>query len=465
MRTLFAILFPLLVLPHPASSQAVLTIGSTTVVTDTIITGIDVPWEILYGPDNHIWMTERKGIVSRIDAVAKTKTTILDISASVNQYGEGGLLGMVLHPDFVTTKEVFLAYTYTTGNGSQFEKLVKYNWSGVALANEQIIIDSIRAGLNHNGSRLCFMPDKTLLMTTGESGYGPLAQDLNSKNGKVLRVSTDGSIPADNPFAGSYVYSYGHRNPQGLVLAPGGKIYISEHGTAIGDEFQLLEKGRNYGWPDVEGYCDLPAEQSFCTTNNVKEPLVDWSPSIAPSDLIFYRNSNFPEFHDRFIMTTLKEKKLVAIKLDVLGTSSVSQVSYLATMFGRLRDICVGPQQEIYLATNGPESFNTNPNTHSLLVLRPAPDPFVGLTDHNTDFGIFVFPNPANESIIIKTGINSSAARIIKLNDICGKLCREEKISGETHVTNTNDLENGIYFLSLTESGKIVYQNKLVISR
>ncbi|MEO6302111.1 MAG: PQQ-dependent sugar dehydrogenase [Bacteroidia bacterium] len=302
---IFALSF--LLFATKSNSQSVLQIGSTNVAVDTIYTGLDVPWEIIYGPDNYLWVTERRGIVSRIDPIAKTKTVILDLTASIYAQSEAGLLGMKLHPDFITNKEVYLVYTYGP-SGNVKERLVKYTYNNTNLVNPQILIDSIIGNINHNGSRLLFLPDNTLLMTTGDALNTANAQNLNTKNGKILRVNTNGTIPANNPFPGSYVYTFGHRNPQGLMMAPNGIIYESEHGSSNDDEFQILESGRNYGWPNVEGFCNLAAEITFCSANNVKEPIFSWSPTIAPADHIYYSNPGFPEFNNKVIMAVLKDK-------------------------------------------------------------------------------------------------------------------------------------------------------------
>src|SRR5207253_7798708 len=137
-------------------------------------------------------------------------------------------------PDFPATSEVFLVYTYGILSDIK-ERLVKYTYQNGQLGNPIVLLDSIKGNVGHCGSRLLFLPDKTLLMTTGEAHNGPLAQDLNSRNGKILRLNTNGSVPADNPIPNSYVYTWGHRNPQGLTLGPNGIVYSSEHGPTNDD--------------------------------------------------------------------------------------------------------------------------------------------------------------------------------------------------------------------------------------
>ncbi|MBA3680571.1 MAG: PQQ-dependent sugar dehydrogenase [Bacteroidetes bacterium] len=429
------------------NAQSVIQIGSTTVNVDTAYSGVDVPWEILYGPDNYLWVTERKGLVSRIDPVAHTKTVILDLTASIYAQSEAGLLGMKLHPNFATIKEVFLVYTFGSSATNAKERLVKYTYNNTSLVNPQILIDSIDADINHNGSRLLFLPDGTLLMTTGDALNTANAQNLNSKNGKVLRVNTNGTIPANNPFPGSYVYTYGHRNPQGLLLTPNGTVYESEHGPSNDDEFQILESSRNYGWPNVEGFCNLAAEITFCSANNVKEPIFNWSPTIAPADLIYYSNPGFPEFHDKVIMAVLKDKKLVAMQLNAAGTLSVSQASYLTNMFGRLRDLCVGPNNEIYIATNGTNPTNPSPNINQIIKLTPPNT--VSVKEIKAGYNTLVYPTITKEIITVELNNPEAEDLALKISDVTGSIVRKDKVSSGKQQVSLNGLPQGIYFLTL----------------
>lgn len=443
-----------------APAQSVLSIGSTTVIADTVVSGLDVPWEILYGSDDHIWMTERKGLVSRINPVSRTKILALDLTGPVFAMGEAGLLGMALHPDFPTQPEVFLVYTFGS-MPTPYERLVKYTYSGGSLHTEQILLDSIPAYTSHNGSRLLFMDDKTLLMTTGDANNTALSQDSSSLNGKVLRLNPDGSIPSDNPFPGSYVYTLGHRNPQGLAKGPDGRFYISEHGQFTDDEFQILEPGRNYGWPDVEGFCDQPAEISYCNSHHIKEPVLNWSPTIAPSDLVYYSNNQFPELDQCFLMSVLKDKKLVAIRYDA-ATNTASQASYLVQMFERLRDICIGPEQEIYLATNGPSSANTSPGTHLLLVLRPAPA-LTGIIRQETGSEIQLYPTLVKDQLTVVRSATGGAYQLI-IHDLSGKELRRQALANTREVLDLSSLEKGFYLVHVREGDRPVRQFRIVVA-
>lgn len=435
-----------------ATSQDVITVGSTHVEVETIYTGLDIPWEIIYGPDGFIWTTERKGIVSRIDPVNNTKTVILNKTSDIYQEYEAGMLGMVLHPNFATTPEVFLAYTYVDGANIK-ERIVKYTYNGTSLINEVILIDDIEGNSTHIGARFLILEDNTLLVSTGDAQNLSSPQNTSSLSGKLLRMNLDGSIPVDNPIADSYVYTFGHRNVQGIAYGPSNQIYLSEHGASTDDEFQLLEAGRNYGWPNVEGFCDVSGELSFCTANNVLEPLTVWTPTIAPSDMIYYENPLFPEFDQKMLMTVLKDKKLIAIELNEDGTSVVDEIHYLTNQFGRLRDICVGPEKEIYIATNGQNWSNTNPNTHSIIVLRPIDPLGVESSDYIRPS---IYPNPAKNEITLKVE-NEFLESQLEISSLTGGIVYTGFISKNISNVDFSNFENGIYLLKITSSsGKVV---------
>ena len=427
-------------------AQSTINIGSTSVEVDTIYTGLDIPWEIIYGGDGHIWTTERKGIVSRINPVTKTKTVVLNIVSSVYQNSESGLLGMVLHPNFATTPEVFIAYTYGTFSNLK-EKLVKYTYNGTSLVSPVVILDNIVGNTTHNGSRIIILADNTLLFSTGDAQNTDFPQDMNELNGKLLRINLDGSIPSDNPVAGNPVYSYGHRNVQGLLLHPNGKIYMSEHGASTDDEFQIAEMGKNYGWPNVEGFCNTSSEQTFCAANDVKEPLIVWTPTIAPSDLVFYENSAFPEFHNKILMSVLKDKKIIALTMNTDGTSVLSQTHYLTNQFGRLRDLCVGTEKEIYLATNGSSWSNTSPNTHSIIVIRP-PNSGVGLSENGSN-DFTVYPNPV-ENVFTVDFPAHLVGNVYQLIDMTGRIISSATITEQSTRVDASNLEKGMYTVLVT---------------
>lgn len=364
---------------------------------------------------------------------------------------------MALHPDFSNTPEVFLAYTYGSFSNIQ-EKVVKYTYNGTSLVNEVVLIDNIIGNTTHNGSRIAILPDNTLLFSTGDAQNQALPQDVNEVNGKVLRINLDGSIPADNPFAGNPVYTFGHRNVQGILQHPNGKIYVSEHGASTDDEFQILEIGRNYGWPNVEGFCDPGGEETFCNANNVMEPLVAWTPTNAPSDMVFYENPLFPEFDGRVLMSVLKDKRIIAMQLNATGTAVVDEDHYLINQFGRLRDLCVGPEMEIYLATNGASWSNTNPNTHSIIVLRALDNASIGQLDQNS---VSVYPNPIQENVTIEITENLLGAALL-LCDLSGRIVVESVLYELSQTLITNNLPKGIYEVKITTKDGGIISQKIV---
>jgi glucose/arabinose dehydrogenase len=313
-----------------------------------LTSNLSQPWELVWGPDNFIWMTERGGRVSRVDPASGVVTVVSTLS-EVSSRGEGGLLGMALHPNFGSVPEVFLGYNYLK-NGSYTEKVVKYKYDGRSLVDPVVLLDNIAANSFHNGCRLLISKDKKLFITTGDAGNQPLSQSMNSVNGKVLRLNLDGSIPVDNPFPQSAVWSLGHRNAQGLVLA-GDRLYSSEHGPDSDDEFNLIQKGRNYGWPAVKGFCDENDEKTFCTQNNIVEPLKAWSPTLAVCGIDYYDKDLIPQWKNSILMTTLKDNTLYQLKLSTSGDKVDETNEIIRGTYGRLRDVCVAPDGKVYIAT------------------------------------------------------------------------------------------------------------------
>ena len=451
-------------------ANAQIMLDSTVLDTQTVITGLDIPWEIQWGPDNWIWMTERYGRVSRVDPQTGTHDVLLVIS-EVYQASESGLLGMVLHPSFNDTAQLFLVYTYLSG-GYIWERLVRYEYSGGSLINPTILIDSIPGNTIHDGSRLMILPDRTILMTTGDANNQPAAQDPFSLNGKVLRLNLDGSIPSDNPFPGNPVWSWGHRNAQGIVLAPNGKIYSSEHGPTSDDEINILTPARNYGWPNVMGPCDNPTEIIFCLDSNVYEPITYWSPTIAPADLLWYNHTAIPEFNNTLLLTVLKDKRLIRLTYDdSTGTNLVDETHFFINTWGRLRDICVSPEGVIYLATSGQSWQNTNPFTHSIVELRNPNPP--DTTDTSTISIEKIFNNEISAiDIIIKMNPVNELGEFVfpdeligqefEIVDVMGKSHEKHYINQKVHAWFTDSYQAGIYFLVVNYIDK-VFVKKLVV--
>ena len=353
---------------------AQITVGNTTLQEREVIGNLNIPWEIKWGPDNYIWMTERPGIVSRVNPETGQKHVILDIQTDVWNSNESGLLGMEIHPDFENQPYVFLAYTYL--NSGAKEKIVAYEYDieNDELINELVLVDGIDGSSTHIGCRLMALEDQTMLITTGDAQEWMLSQDLNELTGKTLRINinsidgTMGEVPSDNPIPGSIIWSWGHRNAQGLALGPNNIIYSSEHGPSNDDELNILQAGMNYGWPNVQGYCDNMwvdlyyaedltnnfTETDYCDENNIVDAI--WSSgssTIAPADIIWYNHPAIPEFENTLLMSVLKDKMLVRFEFSEDGQTIINETEYFDNQWGRLRDICVSPDGKIYLATSG----------------------------------------------------------------------------------------------------------------
>ena len=316
---------------------------------------LNYPWEIIWGSDNFIWFTEREGRVKRMNPETGETILVANISEVASTTAFNGLLGMALHPQFDSNPYVYLVYNYFATNGDYLQKIVRYTYDGTTLNSPIILVDGILGKVGgdfiHNGSRLLIGPDMKLYATTGDANLRfDLPQNTTSLNGKVLRINLDGTIPADNPY-GNAVWTIGHRNAQGLTVGLG-KLYNSEHGETTNDEINIIAGSRNYGWPYVEGFCDLPGEQAFCIANNVKEPIFAWTPTVAPSGMEFYNNNNIAQWKRSLLVTFLKDRKLRVMKLNASGTGIENVREYFVGEFGRLRDVAVSPQGKVYISTD-----------------------------------------------------------------------------------------------------------------
>jgi aldose sugar dehydrogenase len=317
----------------------------------TLKNNLNFPWEILWGKDDHIWMTERAGKISKVNP--KTGEIVFSsILPDAVSNGEGGLLGMVQHPDFVNNGFFYVACNYNASGGYR-EKLVQLKFINNNIQVVGNLLENIPAANIHNGSRLWISSEATpkLFMTTGDAAIQNSAQQTSSLSGKVLRLNLDGSVPADNPIAGSPIWSWGHRNPQGLVVA-NGIMYTSEHGPSVEDEINIIEKNRNYGWPNVTGPCNEAAEITFCTANNVKAPL--WSSgnvTFAFCGLDYYNNDRIAGWKNALLLTNLKDANLRVLTLSADGQAVTREQILFKNRFGRIRDVCVSPAGRVYLCT------------------------------------------------------------------------------------------------------------------
>lgn len=306
---------------------------------EIVVENLEIPWEVAFLPSGEILLTERPGRLIKIGE----DRTIIEVPG-VRHIGEGGLLGLALHPNF---KENQLIYLYLTSekDGQLVNRVERYRLDDDVLSQRKVIVDGILGSQFHDGGRIEFGPDGFLYITTGDSGNPDLAQDTNSLNGKILRVKDDGTIPIDNPF-GNAVYSFGHRNAQGIAWDNEGNLWATEHGRSgilSGlDELNLIKKGENYGWPVIQG----DEERDGMITPVINSGALE---TWAPAGATFIGGSIF--------FAGLRGEALYEAKLE--GTKVVELVKHLQGEFGRLRAVKLGPDGSLYVTTSNRDGRGT----------------------------------------------------------------------------------------------------------
>lgn len=314
---------------------------------ETVAEGLVVPWSIAFTADNRMLLTERPGRVRAI-VDGKLVEKPLYIFPEVSSKGEEGLMGLAIDPHYSENRYIYVSLAY----GSPLQvKVVRLKDDGEALVEPLTILDKIPAAQYHAGSRLKFGPDQALYVTTGDATDKNQAQNLESLAGKTLRLNADGSIPEDNPIEGSLVYSYGNRNAQGLAWDPySGEMYETEHGPSVfdgpagGDEINHIIPGSNYGWPKVSHEKKL---------EDAEEPLLLFTPAIAPGGMTFYTSDKIPQFTGKLFWTALKGEGIYVGTLDAEDPGDFDDYEKLDSIkYGRIRDIIEGPDGALYFLTS-----------------------------------------------------------------------------------------------------------------
>lgn len=430
-----------------------------------VATELDTPWEILWGPDDHIWMTERYGRISRVDPETGEIDPLVTIPG-VFEEGERGLLGMVLHPNFADTAHVYVVYTYRGGVTGTLERCVRGTYDGESIGEMVIILDSLRGYWNHDGSRLWITEDRKLFMTVGDAGAFPYyAQDLSNYNGSTLRMNLDGSAPEDNPFPDNLLWSWGHRNAQGLVMA-NGIMYSSEHGPNTDDELNIIHKGRNYGWPQVKGYCDNQNELAFCEDSNVVEPILSLFPkyTVAACGIDYYGHDRISKWKNSILLVALKNQTLFQIKLDESGQEVVEINEYFIGQFGRLRDLCISPDGKVYIATsNRDQTGQARPGDDKIIEIDVEVE---GTAEDYPDEQLNVWPNPSTDEVSIGLPTINSSSAFLKIYDQFGNIVKGTAISPGLRIFRWNRFsESGYKCPSGTYMAIFSFNNKILKTR
>lgn len=435
------------------SGYSQIQLENTLVSERVVTTNLDVPWDMTYSNDGWIWFTELSGQISRVNPDTNVKELIYTVP-DVQVFGfSAGMHSIVLHPDFPTTPYVYVHYTNTTTTS----KIVRYTYGidSNTLSSPLVILDNIPGSVSHNGSRMLILNDK-LLISIGDAYSNPsTAQDLNTLNGSMLRMNLDGTIPADNPMSNSYIWSYGHRNPQGLCTG-NGKIYSSEHGASTNDEINIIEENRNYGWPNVEGYCDLSSEMAFCTSENVAEPIWTWTPATAPCGMDYFNHSSIPEWQNSLLLAVLKDKRLIQLQLSADGNSIIEANSYLVNAYGRLRDVLVIPDGRIFICTTNKDYAGTpTANDDKIIELRNENPLHVDALNNST---FKVFPNPSDGIFTLEFDTISASDYAIEFISIDGSSVLKQQISQKSTQVNASILNPGLYFLKIQSPNSSIFK-------
>lgn len=335
--------------PTTVAEETDLANGPTGWEVEVVAENLNVPWSVVFPSEDRILVSERVGTIQEVVDGQVTEEPVYEFN-DVFVSGEAGLMGMALHPDFEENGFVYVCYTNQTGAGT-INRVVRLVDGGETLTFDSVIMDNIPSNAIHAGGRIEFGPDGKLYITTGDTRQADLAQDTESLAGKILRINPDGSIPDDNPFPGSPVYSYGHRNPEGISWdEESGLMLSTEHGPSGfdgppgGDEINFILAGANYGWP-------LVSHEE--TLEGAVTPIITFTPAEAPASALVYNRDELPFFTGDLFFGALVGRGVVRVELEIdLPDVQAKNVEKIVTEVGRVRDVETGPDGYIYFTTS-----------------------------------------------------------------------------------------------------------------
>ena len=368
---------------------------SAEIKVETVADNLKIPWELVFAPDGRIFFTERDGNLW----VIENESLELVATFPTSHMSEGGLLGLALDPEFEKNNFLYLYQTYFDFE-LHHNKVVRYTVNNNQLTDEQILIDKIPGALWHDGGRIKFGPDEKIYITTGDATNASLSQKIGSLAGKILRINADGTIPVDNPFENSAVFSYGHRNPQGIDWTENGILVSSEHGPSgekgyAHDEINVIEPGKNYGWPVIVGDSNNPEY----TNPILHSGDITW----APSGLLYYDSNKIPELKGKFLVAALRGQHVMVLDLDLENNRVNSVEKIFQDEYGRIRDLVQSPDGDVFILTSNGDNDKilrvTALETPPLTVVTKEPSSSLG---EYLVYGIIITAVVAGAVVLIK---------------------------------------------------------------
>lgn len=327
-------------------------------IIQVIAENLYVPWAIAISNDGKLYFTERSGSIRVIENGMLLSQPLITFTSPFISQGEGGLMGLTLDPSFSQNRYMYAMHSYIE-DGRLYNRVIRLIENNNRASIDHILLDKIPGGQFHNGGRLKVGPDQMLYITTGDITNPSLAQDLNSLAGKILRITLNGDIPADNPFPNSLIYSFGHRNPQGLAWNKENILYASEHGPSAHDEINIIYPGANYGWPLNQGNESSPS-------TILQQPLISSGEETwAPSGITFI---NQGPWQNNLLVATLRGQRLLNLSLNTSGTVVENLESWLSNDYGRLREAIQGPDGSIYISTSNRDGRDNATSVDDMII-------------------------------------------------------------------------------------------------